>query len=133
MILWLRIVGAFYVLQFVMMVVVRAPIQSIGPERTLELAAAGDAMARMVVDTWITFGLEVLAIGLALLLASRVPEKAEPLVWAVIAIEILRGIVDDVYMLWRGYDSVVFVVWIVIHSIVIASAILVLRRVRPGA
>ena len=129
---WLRIVGAFYLLQFVVMVFVRAPIRAIGPEGTLALAAAGDPMARFVVDTWVTFGLEVGAIGVALLLASRIPAQARALVWAIVAIEVGRGIVDDIYMLARGYKPVVSIVWMVIHSMVIVTGVLVLRRARPA-
>jgi Asp-tRNA(Asn)/Glu-tRNA(Gln) amidotransferase A subunit family amidase len=54
---WMQIVGAFYVLQFVMMVVVRAPIRTFGPAATLSKAADGDSLARFVVDTWTIFGL----------------------------------------------------------------------------
>ena len=43
---WLQIIGAFYVLQFVAMAIVRAPIKTMGPADALSLAAAGDALAR---------------------------------------------------------------------------------------
>lgn len=40
----MQIVGAFYVLQFVMMAVVRAPIRTFGPAGTLSQAADGDTL-----------------------------------------------------------------------------------------
>ncbi len=52
----MQVVGAFYVLQFVMMVFTRAPIRTFGPAGTLSKAAAGDTLARFVVDTWTIFG-----------------------------------------------------------------------------
>lgn len=129
---WLRIVGVFYLLQFVAMVVVRAPIRSVGPEGTLALASGGDPMARFVVDTWITFGLEVGAIGVGLWIASRMPEQARALVWTIIAIEVGRGIIDDVYMLSRGYEPAVYAIWMVIHTIVIVTGLVALRAARPA-
>lgn len=129
---WLRVVGVFYVVQFVAMVVVRAPIAAVGPAGTLDLAAAGDPLARFAVDTWVIFGLEVLAIGLVLFAASFGRRPAELLVWLVIAIEVLRGPLADLYMLWRGYDVTVHVVWIVLHTIVIGTGLWVLRSRRTA-
>jgi hypothetical protein len=125
---WMRIVGAFYVLQFVMVALVRAPIKAQAPPDTLARAAAGDPLARFLIDTWVTFGLEMLAIGVGLLVASRWLAEARPLVWTVIGIELSRGIAADLYMLLRGLDPAVPLVWMVIHSIVIASAIWCLKK-----
>ena len=130
---WLRIVGLFYLLQFVMMVFVRAPIRAIGPAGVLAQASAGDPTARFLVDTWITFGLEVGAIGAVLLIASRVPDQAKVLVWTVIGIELARGIVDDIYMIARGYDLKVTITWIVIHTVIIVTGLLALKSSRSAA
>ncbi len=43
---WLRIVGALYVVDFVMKTFVKAPIRSVGRADVLDLAAAGDPAAR---------------------------------------------------------------------------------------
>ena len=83
---WIRIVGVFYLLQFVMMVFALAPIRAVGPANALTQASAGEPTARFLVDTWITFGLEVGAIGAGLLIASRAPAQARALVWTVIGI-----------------------------------------------
>jgi hypothetical protein len=127
---WLRVVGAFYGLQFVANALLQAPIRTVGPVGVLERASAGDSTARFLVDTWITFGLEIGAIGVALLIASLRPEQTRALVWAVLGIEVARGIVNDVYMLARGYDATVFVTWIIIHSVVIVTGLSVLRSAR---
>ena len=128
--LWLRVVGVFYLLQFVMSVFVFAPIRAMGPKGALDQAAAGDPLARFLVDTWVTFGLEVGAIGVVLLLAARQAEQSKVLVWTIIAIELARGIVADIYMISRGNDLTVAAIWIVIHSVVIITGLLVLRGVR---
>lgn len=125
---WLRIVGLFYVLQFVMVAIVRAPIRVQGPAGALEDAAAGNPMARFLVDTWVTFGLEVGAIGLVLLLASRVPETARILVWLIIGIEIGRGLIADSYMISRGHPLPTLLIWLVLHSIVILTGWMALQK-----
>ena len=128
---FLRIVGAFYLLQFVVMVFVRAPIRAQGPESALALEAAGDEMARFLVDTWVTFGLEVGGIGAAVLLVSRSAAAARFVIPIIVAIELARGIAADLYMLARGGPVPVLVVWLVIHSIVIVFGLLALRSLPP--
>ena len=129
---WLRIVGIFYVFQFVMVALVKASIAAQGPPGTLERAAQGDPLARFVVDTWVIFGLEILAIGIALLLAARAAERARALIVAIIAIELCRGIIADIYILLRGGPVVVAVPWLVIHSVVIVTGALALRATERG-
>ena len=97
------------------------------PEGTLARAAAGEALASFLVDTWVTFGLEMVAIGIGLVVAARVAVEARPLVWTVIGIELSRGIVADIYMLLRDHAPAVPVVWIVIHSVVIVTGLRALR------
>ena len=125
----MRIVGVFYLLQFVMMAFVKAPISSIGPKGALALAAAGDPLARFLVDTWIAFGIEVGVIGVGLLISSRIPDQAKALVWTVIGIELLKGPAYDIYMITRGYELTAFVIWIVIHTAIIVTGLLSLRRI----
>jgi hypothetical protein len=127
---WLRVVGAFYVLQFVVMAIAKAPIRVQGPAGVLARAASGDPTARFLVDTWVTFALEVGAIGMVLLFASRIPEQAKILVWTIIAIELSRGIVADVYLIARGEPLNVLVPWLFIHTAVIVSGLAVVRAKR---
>lgn len=127
---WMQIVGAFYVLQFVMMVLVRAPIRTFGPDGTLSRADAGDTLARFVVDTWTFFGLEVLAVGVILLVATRRRELAAGAIWTVLAIEVGRGVLADAFMIARGIHVGGYLVWIVIHSTVIVTGLLALRARR---
>ena len=129
----MQIVGGFYVLQFVMMVFVRAPIRTFGPAGTLTKAAAGDTLARFVVDTWTTFGLEVGAVGVMLLIATRRTELAAGAIWTVLAIEVGRGLIADTFLIARGIHVGGYLVWIVIHSVVIVTGVMALRaRRRDG-
>ena len=128
--LWMQVVGVFYLVQAIVMIVVKAPILTLAPENTLDLAAAGDKMAMFLVDTWIAFGIEVGVIGVALLLASRVPERGRVLAWTVIGIEFLKGPPYDMYMIARGYDPMPFVIWIVIHSVIMLTGYFAIRASR---
>ena len=64
-----------------------------------------------------------------MLLAARAPGQARPLIWTVIAVEVGRGLIADGYFIvTRGAVPMPIVVWLVLHSAVIASGLLVLRR-----
>ena len=126
----MRAIGAIYVLQFVMMVIVRAPIRAVGPDGTLELAATGDPLASFLVDTWVTLGLVMAAVGAALLIGSGTPDRARALIWTVLGIELTGGIINDVYMIQHGYSVTVYAVWIVLHTAIIVAGLIFLRDAR---
>lgn len=118
---WLRLVGALYLFMAFVSIVPKIPIRAEGPPGILERASAGDGTARFVIDTWLMFGLYVGAIGIALLAASRAPEQARALVWAVMGLEAVGGIGIDVYKLLHGYRRGPPIVWIGIHATVIVT------------
>jgi hypothetical protein len=128
---WMRVVGLLYLLKFVAVALIHAPIRVQAP-RGIVLAAEGNAVARFLVDTWVIFGLEMAALGIALLLASRVPQRARALAFAILGVE-ASGIVADVYQIARGHALNAPVAWIVIHALVIATGLLFLRRGHPAA
>ena len=124
---WMRIVGVFYLFLFVIAVIVNLP-----PKVTLEGAGIAfdpsNFTHKFLVDTWVMFGLELGVVGAALWVASINPVQNRVLVWTVLGLELVRGIIDDVYMLLRGGYSVPFYVgWIVVHSIIIVTGLLALR------
>lgn len=127
---WMQVVGVFYVAQFVAMAVIRAPIRTFGPRGTLARADDGDALANFVIDTWTIFALEVLAVGVVLLVATRRGELARGAIYTVLAVEIGRGLVADSYMIARGINVGGYLVWIAIHSTVLVTGILALRAAR---
>jgi hypothetical protein len=125
---WLRVVGALYLLLSVA-AVLGVPIKEEGPPGVVARAAAGDPLARFAVDTWVTFGLFLGAIGVALLIASAAAERARFMVTATIALE-AAGMIADVYKISRGYLASTHapIVWLVIHSIIIATGAWSLKR-----
>ena len=129
--LWMQATGVLYLANFAAMALVRAPIRTFGPEGTLARADAGDPLAGFVVDTWMFFGLEVLAVGAVLLLATRRGELAKGAIATVLAIEATRGILADLIQVARGIHVAGYLVWVVIHSIVIATGVLALRASAP--
>ena len=123
---WMRVVGGVYLFKFVAVAFVRAPLRGQAPD-ALRLAAAGDHVARFLVDTWVIFGLEMAALGIALLMASRVPDRARALAFAILGVEV-SGIVADVYQLARGHAFAIPTVWVVIHGAIILTGVLSLRQ-----
>ena len=47
--------------------------------------------------------------------------------WTVLAIEVVRGIANDLYMIARDIHVAGYLIWIAIHSIVIVTGLLALR------
>ncbi len=90
----------------------------------------GDALAEFVVDTWTIFGLEVLAVGVVLLAATRRAALARGAISTVLAIEVSRGIVADLVMIARGTNRLGYLIWIAIHSAVIVAGLLCIRAAR---
>lgn len=124
---WMRTVGGFYVVLGLFntppVIVARFPAQypSLG-------VAIESRPAQALLDVWFMFGLEVAVIGVVLMIAARDPVRHIVLVWTVLALEIVRGIADDLYMLTRGYDVAPYVIWIALHTVVVASGLWALRR-----
>jgi hypothetical protein len=124
---WMRGVGIFYLLMGLfntpLIIEARLPAQYPNLDVAVESVAG-----RAIIDTWFMFGLEVLVIGMALIFFSRDPERNVALIWLVLGLELIRGIADDIYLLGHGYEpAIVYFVWILIHSIIIVSGLLVLR------
>ena len=116
----------FYVLLFVG-VLTRKPIKTEGPPGVLEQAAAGDPIARFVIDTWMTLGLALFVIGAMLLFCSREPDVAHSLTLTVVALEGAWGIPIDLYKIGRGYNRSVLSLVVGIHVIIVITGVLALR------
>jgi hypothetical protein len=132
---WMRAVGSLYVFLFLAAALLRIPIRAEGPPGVLERASAGDPLARFAVDTWVTLGLELGAVGVALLVASWQASRARALVGAVLCMEV-AGIVADIYKIVRGLASPAPFVWVAIHTLIIATGLGLLRSTqgaREGA
>jgi hypothetical protein len=124
---WLRVVGVIYLFMAFVSIGPKIPIRVEGPRGIMGRIKEGLADARFVVDTWLMFGLYVGAIGLSLLIASRTPEEAIGLAWTIVTVELIGGIGMNIYKLMRGLVRVPPMVWLVIHSIIVASGVALLR------
>ncbi len=81
-----------------------------------------------LLDFSFMFGLDLIVTGAFMLWASRDPLKNLSIVWLVVALEIVRGILDDLYMISKGYAAPFYIGFIVLHLTVIATGILSLRQ-----
>lgn len=121
---WFRIVGAFYALLAVLNLygtfVDNAFFASSMP-------FTGEALQAFI-DGWSPFAFEILGIGTFALWASRNPRRYLGAVWLLVWLELLHGVFDDIYLISRGYDLVGYLVFIVIHLIIIVTGIIAVRE-----
>lgn len=131
---WFRIVGAIYVLLGL------GFLPALNAARLPQLlpgfdAPVGGVAFRALLDYTLMFGLDLIVIGVFLLAAAQAPQRAVPIVWLVLALELVRGIFDDVYMLAHGYSPPIYLGFIVLHLIIIVTGILSVRQLQtetPG-
>jgi hypothetical protein len=124
---WFRIVGAFYVVLGIGFVPAlnAARLPMILPD----FDAPIDGVAyRALLDFSFMFGLDLLVIGAFLLYASRDPSRFIPVAWLVVVLEAVRGVVDDVYMIARGYDAGFYLSFILVHLVIIATGVVSVRK-----
>jgi hypothetical protein len=93
-------------------------------------APAGGTAVSGLLDYMLLFALELLVLGAFLIVASFRPAWHEPLVWLVVALGVVRGVVDDVYMIAAGYPPAMFVGFIALHLAIIVSGLLLLRSAK---
>lgn len=124
---WFRVVGAIYVLLGIGFIpflnAARIPLMLPGFD-----APPGGVAHRGLLDFSFMFGLDLLVIGGFLLHASRDPLKHVSIVWLVVALEAVRGVLDDVYMIAQGYAAAVYVGFIVLHLAIITTGIAFVRQ-----
>lgn len=133
--IWMKAVGVLYiamgVMQGVMFLVPAAGEATVGA-RVPDAELSGP-MFEFALDTWLMFGLGLLVVGTALLWASRDPWTHRVLGGTVIALEAVRGLLDDLIWLARGYPAAPYVAWIVLHAVVIATGLWALRAATGDA
>ena len=127
---WMRIVGAFYTLLTLM----NLSVFVLDPQLTmyknmLPAPMTGNALAaRGFADAWVAFIMELMVTGAFLLWASREPLKHLSIVWLVIWFDVFRGVVDDLFLIARGYDTMGYIIFIVIHLIIIVTGAMFARE-----
>lgn len=104
------------------------------PSRLTQLVPAFDAPVTSVaaqagIDVYLIFGLDLFVIAVVLLWASRNPLQHVILFWLVLGLELVRGILDDLYLLlYRDYVvDELYYGFIVLHLVVIVTGILAYR------
>lgn len=121
---WFRIVGAFYALLAVL------NLYGIFFDPAFfanSMPFTGEALQAFI-DGWSPFAFEVLGIGTFALWASRNPARYLGAVWALVWLEFAHGVLDDIYLISRGYDTVGYLVFIVIHLIIIVTGVIAVRE-----
>ncbi len=135
---WMRIVGGFYLLLFISTLPpISVPTQS-RISQYPGLATLTDSIAfELLVETWFMFGLELAVIGVMLIVASRQPVQNIILAQTVIGLELVRGIVDDVWLLANGHPPGFLIGFIVLHLIIIVPGLAFVQQAKrepaPGA
>ncbi|MEO2134421.1 hypothetical protein E5344_04840 [Microbacterium laevaniformans] len=126
---WYRVTGVVYVLLGLswLPVVTMATVSQKIPD--FDGAPGGTAVTGFA-DWMLVFSLDLLVLGAFLLVGSRRPMAWLPLLWLTIALGVVRGIADDVYMIARGYPPLPFLGFIILHAAIIAWGVLAWRGVR---
>jgi hypothetical protein len=127
---WFRIVGGFYLLLAIMNLygVLINPQFFAG-----ELGFTDNAAVMAFVDGWSPFAFEVLGLGTFMLWASRKADKYIGAVWLIVWLELLHGVLDDIYLIARGYSAAGYAAFIVIHLIIIVTGIWAARQAQTAA
>lgn len=86
------------------------------------------APAQALVDVWSLFGLEVAVIAAVLLWSPRDPLRHIALVRVVIGLEVVRRTADDLYLIIRGNDAIIYTAWIVLHLVIAIPGVVLARR-----
>lgn len=60
--------------------------------------------------------------------AARNPRRYLGAVWLLVWLELLHGVLDDIYLIARGYDMVGYLVFIAIHLAIIITGVVFGRQ-----
>lgn len=125
---WFRIVGAFYLLLALMnMYFVLINPAFAGEMTTFPFPTTNDTLMAFV-DGWSPFAFEILGIATFMLWASFNPRRYLGAAWLLVWLEFTHGVLDDIYLIARGYDAVGYSIFIVIHLIIIVTGVLFVRQ-----
>jgi hypothetical protein len=125
---WFRIVGGFYFLLGIVwspFVGISRLIPAISPNYD---APAGGEADRLLFNIAGMIGFEWIVMGAYMIYAARNPAKHISLMWLIVGYELVRGILDDIYLIVQGYPVGSYIAWIVIHTIIITTAVLFTRQ-----
>lgn len=124
---WFRIVGVWYLLLFLMNIY----MMFLGDKQYLAEMfpfPADEWAIRAFVDGWSPFLFEVFGIATFALWASREPGKYISAALLLVWLEFTHGVMDDIFLIARGYDAVGYLIFIVIHLIIIVTGLVFTRQ-----
>lgn len=128
---WFRIVGAIYILLGIGFIptlnAARLPMMI--PDFD---APIGGVAYRGILDFTFMFGFEMMVVGSFLLHASRTPRHNLNLVWLIVWLEVVRGILHDMYMISQGYDLAFMLGFTLLHLVIISTGVLFTRGKGEG-
>ncbi|MBI5876149.1 MAG: BphX family protein [Chloroflexi bacterium] len=128
---WFRLYGAFYLLLGAMNMYGTFVDPSFFAQ-TLPYPAPADVV-KAFVDGWSPFAFEIVGIGTFLLWASRNPRRYVGTVWLAVWLELWHGIVGDLYLIAKGFDAASYIVFIVIHLVIIATGVMFAQQVEADS
>jgi hypothetical protein len=124
---WFLIVGVWYLLLTMMNIY----MMFLGDPQILKdnIPFPADVWAlRAFVDGWSPFLFEMFGIASFALWASRKPTKYISAALLLVWLEFTHGVLDDIFLIARGYDAGGYIAFIVIHLIIIASGLWAVRE-----
>ncbi|MBK7895515.1 MAG: BphX family protein [Anaerolineaceae bacterium] len=124
---WLRIVGVWYLLLGLMNIY----MMFLGSQDYLaqNIPFPADEWAiRAFVDGWSPFLFEIFGIATFALWASRNPGKHVSAALLLVWLEFTHGVLDDIFLIARGYEAAGYIGFIVIHLIIIVTGLLFARQ-----
>ena len=127
---WMVGVAVFYLLSFANFVWLRLDptlLETLYPTYDAPITSVA---AQATIDSLLMFGVEIAVVAVVLLWASRNPLEHRILFWLVIALEVVRGILVDLYLIFlREYPiDEVYYGFIVLHSVIIVTGYLAYRK-----
>ena len=124
---WFRVIGVWYLLLGLMNIY----MMFLGDTQYLidSLPFPADEWAiRAFVDGWSPFLFEMFGIATFALWASRSPSKHISAALLLVWLEFMHGVLDDIFLIARGYEAGGYIGFIVIHLIIIVTGVLFARR-----
>lgn len=121
---WLWIVGAFNLALGLMNVVAIFATPSMYVEN---MPYSGTNIERAFTDAWMAFALDLVVVGAFLIWAGFRPRSNINVVWLVVWLELFHGVVDDAFLVSRGYSAGQYVAFGLIHVVIIVTGIVFAR------
>lgn len=89
---------------------------------------ADPPIVRAFVHGWSPFAFEIVGLGTFMLWASRNPRRYLGAAWLIVWLELLHGVVDDIYLIANGFSAAGYIPFIAVHLIIIITGILFARQ-----